>query len=251
MSTTRKEVNNLLPLNQPVYMKLRITTSEDVYDPTDEQNWKAADRGGPRRLKNLLEMLEENGFIFSKMTSGYEKKGRTGDWVKPHFHIHFNTMTKRDTIRKSITRWWFKTYEEKLSGNKMWSFQIEPYVVEDKFFCYPLKQAAWQQGAMTKGFNEEEIITMTKAANMTAAIAMEVAIKKNDKKEESDTLYDRLEVALDKGQGTIGEILTFYMEENKPINDTTIVGYYNLYRLKRNRISVAEYAEILKSKYTV
>ena len=135
----------------------------------------------------------------------------------------------------------------------MWSFQIEPYVVEDKFFCYPLKQggALSQIEHPSRGFSEDEIIAMTKAARMTAAIAMEVAIKKGNKKEESDTLYDRLEAALDKGQGTLGEILTFYMEENKPINDSTIVGYYNLYRLKRNRITVAEYAQILKSKYTV
>ena len=69
--------------------------------------------------------------------------------------------------------------------------------------------------------------------------------------EKSDTLYDRLEVQLDKGQGTLEEILAFYMSENKPINDATIVGYYNLYRLKRQKISHAEYADKLKSKYGI
>lgn len=239
-TTTRKEVL----LTQPVYMKLRITTHQEVYDPTDEQNYKAADRYGPMKLRGMVEMLDEHGYIHSKMTSGYETKGKTGDWVKPHFHIHFDTMAKKDTIRKAITRSWEKIGDGRLSGNKMWSFQIEPYVVEDKFFCYPLKQAAQAPLANkqpSRGFNDDEMRAMTKAAAMTAAIAQDVAIKKGNKKEESDTLYDRLEAKLDEGQGTLAEIVRFYMDENRAINKVTVRGYYDLYRLKKGKITVEEY----------
>lgn len=233
---------------QAVYIKLRITLDEDVYDET---NAKTNDHYGPRKLKSTLAMLTDNGYIQGKMTSGYEKMGKTGDYVKPHIHIHFKTTTKKDTIRKSITRYWEKQYEEKLSGNKMWSLQIEPYVVEDKFFCYPLKQQDENNPPPSIGYEKDEILAMTRAAKMTAAIATEVAQKKGARREEADTLYDRLEAHLDKGQGTVGDILEFYMKENKPINDTTIVGYYNLYRLKRDRITCADYAEKLISKYGI
>lgn len=233
---------------QPVYLKLRITVDEDVWT---EENGKKLDRHGQLTLGTTLDYLKEKGYIHSRATSGYEKKGKTGDYVRPHFHIHFDTLTKKDTIRKALVNKWKRDRDEKLSGNKMWSLQLEPYVVEDKFFCYPLKQQREDKPPPSVGFSEDDIRAMTKAAVMTAAVATDVAVKKQARREESETLYDRLEAALDKKEGTVGDILTFYMEENKPINDTTIVGYYNLYRLKRQRITIDEYSSILKSRYNI
>jgi len=232
----------------PVYYKLRITLDDEIYC---DANAKSNDHYGPKHLKSLIEELDRMDIIKDKMTSSYEKQSKSGEFVKPHIHVHFKSHKKKDAIVKTIKRYWEKKTEEKLSGNKKWALVIEPYVVEDKLFCYPLK---FQDPAIpppTRGFTNEEIVAMTKAAKMTQAVAQEVAQKKGARKEESDTLYDRLEAVLDKGQGSLEEILEFYMKENKPINDTTIVGYYNLYRLKRERITRAQYAEKLKSKYNI
>jgi hypothetical protein len=46
----------------------------------------------------------------------------------------------------------------------------------------------------------------------------------------------------------MAKIIEFYMEENRPINNTTIIGYYNLWRLKSKKISIDDYALILKNK---
>jgi hypothetical protein len=230
----------------PVYYKLRITLDDEVYD---EANARKNDHYGPLTLKSLIEELDRMDIIKDKMTSSYEKQSKSGEYVRPHIHVHFKSHKKKEAIGKAIKRYWNSRYDEKLSGNKKWALVIEPYVVEDKLFCYPLKFQDPDKPPPTRGFTSEEIVAMTKAAKMTQAVAQEVAQKKGARKEESDTLYDRLEAVLDKGEGTIGEIIEFYMKENKPINDTTIVGYYNLYRLKRQRITTAEYADKLKSRY--
>lgn len=227
---------------QPVYLKLRITIDENVWD---EKTAKQTDRNGRLCLANMLDYLKDSGYIKTRATSGYETKGKTGDYVRPHFHIHFDTTTKKDTIRKAITRYWYDRTDEKLSGNKMWSLQLEPYVVEDKFYCYPLKQQREDEPPPSVGFSEDDIRAMTKAAVMTAAVATDVANKKQSKKEESDTLYDRLEKKLREGKGTLAEIVKFYMDENRPINKATIRGYYDLYRLKTGRITIDEFCETI------
>lgn len=231
-----------------VYYKLRITLDQDVYD---ESNAQKNDRLGPRVCNSMVRALEEKGHVDGKLTSAYEYKGKTGDYTKPHFHIHFRSRSKKEAVRKAILRYWMAQYDETLKGNAMWSLVIEPYVVEDKLFGYLFKHQDVENPPLTIGFSKDEITAMIKASKMINAVATDVAQRKKIRKEENDTLYDRLEVALDKGEGTIGEILDFYMKENKPINDTTIVGYYNLYRLKRQRITTAEYADKLKSKYGI
>ena len=140
---------------QPVYLKLRITIDEEVWN---EETGKQLDRAGQSGLETMVSYLKESGYIKTRATSGYETKGKTGDYVRPHFHIHFDTTTKKDTIRKAISRYWYDRTDEKLSGNKMWSLQIEPYVIEDKFWCYPLKQAR-REGKLPPcvGFSDDEI----------------------------------------------------------------------------------------------
>ena len=160
-------------------------------------------------------------------------------------------MTDKETLRRCITRYWFKQYGEKLTGNENYALVLEPYVEEDKLFGYLFKHQTEDNPPMTIGFSPEDITAKIKASRQVNSISVDVNNKKRARKEQNDTLYDRLEVQLDKGQGTLEEILAFYMSENKPINDATIVGYYNLYRLKRQKISHAEYADKLKSKYGI
>lgn len=228
----------------PVYIKLRISVDDEVWNP-NQSSAQGQYKLHVSKMKSMISFLRENKFIHSKMTCGFEVKGKTGDYVRPHYHIHFDTTTKKDTIRKSITRHWEKNYDEKLSGNKMWSLQIEPYVVEDKFFCYALKQQDEACPTPSMGFDEQQVKSMIKAAQMTAAIATEVAQKKQAKKEEADTLYDRLAKYLDQREGTLGDIVKFYMDENRPINKVTIRGYYDLYRLKTGRMTIDEYVETI------
>ena len=91
---------------------------------------------------------------------------------------------------------------------------------------------------------------MRLGANAVYKTGCEVQQARDDKRDDKETLWDRLEEKLNKNpQGeTMAQIIEFYMEENRPINNTTIIGYYNLYRLKSKKISIEDYALILKNK---
>lgn len=227
-------------MDATVYYKLRITTDDDAFDP---------ERGRPHHQtrKSIWNLLKEDGAIHGKGVAATEVKGKDGDYVRQHFHIHFASRKKKDAIRKKITRYWEAEHEEKLSGNKQWSFKLEPYVDTQKFFNYPLKQQKDSSLVDYVGFTKEEIETMMIEANAVCRVSQEVVAAKGARKEENDTLYDRLARYLDKTEGDIKvAIITFYMGENRPINNTTLIGYYHLYRLKTGVITPAEYADALK-----
>lgn len=225
------------------HYKLRITTAEEAFEPEKERKHHSL-------RKMMWDFLKENQYIYGRATAGTEIKGKGGSFVRQHFHIHFASRKKHDCVKKAIKRFWDKELQINLSGNEVWSCQIEPYIDVKKFWHYPLKQQTDIKEVNYSGFKEDEIKIMIAEANAVCRVAQQVHNAKKQKKEESDTLYDRLERYLDKiSAPDLGDIIEFYMKENRPINDTTVVGYYRLYQLKKGRMSPQEYAAILKSKY--
>lgn len=233
-----------------VYYKMRITLDDEVNQAEDIKK----KHGGYVKIHDVIMRDVMTPFITTRMTTSLEYKGGSGEFVKPHIHVAYKSRHKKDTIDRAIKRWWEAQYDEKLSGNKC--YMNTPVALpdsEDKFFRYNLKQQNPDDYPTKyyKGFTAIEIKDMTIAAAACAKVVQEINIKKNSKTEEKDTLYDRLAKKLDKGQGTLEEIIQFYMDENRAINDQVISGYYSLYRLKTKKISVEEYALKIKSRYNL
>ena len=67
--------------------------------------------------------------------------------------------------------------------------------------------------------------------------------KKVESKEQSDTLYDRLAIYLGKNGSSLNNVVQFYLYNNKPINPTTMQGYYWLYQLKSKEITIDEFVK--------
>lgn len=226
--------------------KLRITTDDETYNP-DNRQFKTL----LRVAKNIYGRLIVSQFIHSKAVMGCEVKGKNGDYVKPHFHIHFNSKVKKDTIVKNLKRYYNDEYGENLKGNGMYYLKLESYIDnEKKFYGYPLKQQEDLINVSSKGYTNEQLEELRVGANAVYKTGCEVQQARDDKREDKETLWDRLEEFLKKNPDSepMAKIIEFYMGENRPINNTTIIGYYNLYRLKSNKITVEDYALILKNK---
>ncbi len=198
----------------------------------------------------MLEELTER-LAPVKCVGGYEIKGKTGDYVKPHIHLHFSSTQCKDTIVKSVKRYFVDQHDIKLIGNKMYYIKIVPFIDNlEKFMRYPLKQYTDDKeliNSVSRGYNDEDLKKMRAAAYAVWLTGCEVQNAKQDRRDEKDTLWDRLEQKLLKSEtkNYMELIVQFYMEENRPINNTTISGYYNLWMLKSNAVSTKTYAELL------
>lgn len=240
-----------------VFYDLRITIEQEAYDPLTYNAHipeKHRDRMLTSPMRLALSVIEDYLSPTDKLIAGFEVKGKQGEFVKPHFHLRFTSSTKKDTIRKQLIKRFDDESDIHLSGNKVWKFTIVPYINDERrYWAYVLKQQTLDRPHWFKtiGFEQDTVKEMMIEGAAVWKTACEVNTAKANKREEVDTLYDRLERKLDKGQGTLEEIIEFYVEESRPINDTTLVGYYNLYRLKRQRMSKEDYAAQLKSKYNI
>ncbi len=226
--------------------KLRITTDDETYNPETNQ-WKTLIGVAQRIYARLI----SSQFIHSQAVMGCEVKGKNGDYVKPHFHIHFNSKVKKDTIVKNLKRYYEDQYSETLKGNGMYYLKLESYIDnENKFYGYPIKQQEDLANVKSIGYSDEKLEEMRVGANAVYKTGCEVQQARDDKREDKETLWDRLEEFLKKNETCepMAKIIEFYMQENRPINNTTIIGYYNLYRLKSKKISIEDYALILKKK---
>ena len=232
---------------------MRITpfSDEGPYHP---------DTTGRHVFTSIKRMIDE---LTDRLTpevavGGYEIKGKNGDYVKPHLHLHFTSLQCKDTIVKSVKRYFIDQHDIKLIGNQMYYIKIVPFVDNlEKFMRYPIKQYTDDKeliNSVSRGISDEDLKKMRQAAHAVWVTGCEVNNAKQDRREEKDTLWDRLEQKLTKSEtkNWMEQIIQFYMDENKPINNTTITGYYNLWLLKSKEISVKTYAEqLLKGKGTL
>ena len=142
----------------------------------------------------FIEQLES--YHLGKLTSGIEFLNSKGQPTWAHVHIHFSSKSKKDTIMKQLKRKWKEDFDEQFpNGNKNYCLSIETYVNEEKFWRYPLKQRLdldWRNKKRQLGFTIPEFELMHEKANDCWKIGCEVNNAKQEKKDESDSLYDRL-----------------------------------------------------------
>jgi len=196
---------------------------------------------------HLVNKLREQ-YNIKKMTGGLETLNRAGDRTWCHLHIHFDATEQRDTIARYIKRYLGETYSQQTVGVKF--FSLKPDVARhlEDFMRYPLKQGLDRR--LCYGYSDAELEIMHGAAQSSYIKCQEINQSKLDKSDNSDTLFERLKIYLDKSEKMETEKVPlliaatkFYVEENKPINRHTIQGYVDTYRLQKGFITYEQYWE--------
>lgn len=216
-----------------IYYKIRLTLDDDNWQP---------DNGKHKTYCSITEewfnWLKTTKYINSKATCGFEVKDKRDEYCRPHLHIHFDSTARKETIQKAMKRRYKDLYDETLAGNEMYAVKQEPYPDnETKFYGYAMKQGHYY----THGIPEGVILGYATASSAVYKTTCQVNQKKLEAKEQSDTLYDRLEKYLGKQGSSLQNVVRFYMEHNKPLNPPTMQGYYWLYQLKSKEITIDEF----------
>jgi len=223
---------------RPEFMKTRITLDQEIWDPEQENKSK---RWMFNFAKSMVEVVKP--YIYTKCSAGFEFKSKTGDWCKPHLHIHFDTITPRDSIVKQLRRVWKEQMDEPFKVKTVWTMKEEHYLNDEvKFFRYAWKQyesleALKKHDLVQHGYSDAQIEEHRAVAHQVWLESREYARAKADKYEDdTGTIYDRCCKVLDEiNPLTIrdinGVILDVYIKEKKPINLRTIDGYTLCYAL--------------------
>lgn len=245
--TLGKTDSTIIP---PSWLNLRLTLDTEISDQSSNYS-----HFYKKSVMYLLEVVEP--YVFQhRITCGLEFKNELGEFTYPHCHIAFQTLGDKGNIRRQLQRWYKKTFQEPLVGNKMYALSFCTNIDEERFFRYPLKQYDQLCPKIHKAnpsFSLIELERMRAIANASWKIGREVANKKKANREPNDTLFARITHSLDKlkeldRQVVTLAILEFYIKENRAINNTTIVGYSRLYLLKKGLIDKSDYARSLASQ---
>lgn len=194
--------------------------------------------------RNLVKKLLDT-YRIRKLTGGVETLNRSGDRTWCHVHIHFDAVENKETIARLIKRYLSETYEQNVTGVKY--FMLKPDVAKniDEFMRYPLKQSLDEK--LCFGYTSEELEIMHKVAQSSYMKCQEVNQAKLDKSDTSDTLFERLCIYLKKTCDTSEKTplliaaTQFYVEEKRPVNRNTILGYVDNYMLRENLITYEQY----------
>jgi hypothetical protein len=216
-----------------IYYKIRLTLDCDIWESND---------GKHRSYKGITEdwfnWLKTTKYINSKATAGFEVKDKKGEYCRPHFHIHFDSTARKETIQKAMKRRYKDLYDEVLAGNDMYCVKQEPYPDNEvKFYGYAMKQGSY----LTFGIDDDKVKEYAAASSAVYKTTCQINQKKVEAKDQADTLYDRLAIYLGKNGSSLKNVVQFYLDNNKPINPTTMQGYYWLYQLKSKEITIDEF----------
>lgn len=226
-----------------VYYRLRITLDDETPTEFSDKILDKIIRDWGLITLHWWDYLGTTGFIYDKATCGFESKDKCGALCRPHFHIHFNSRAKKDTIVHALKREYLEYHGLKLKGNNMYALKIDPFPENDaKFFSYPMKQGGFYKYL---GFEEDEIAIFRGAGAQMYASTCEINAKRSEHREEANTLFDRLFETLSCIEDRMAEpkdVVEFYMNENRPLNNTVLKGYWSLYLLKCGRMTSTEYA---------
>ena len=221
---------------QPVFYKFRYT-----FDGQDNKTISDPSRNG-FQYKNLCLLIKGKLDQYSdKITFGLEGYNSRREPTYFHVHFHFSSFANRGAISKTLKRL-FQSLNRVCTGVKCFSLKPEAFVNEDKFFNYPLKQYDHDLSnnglayKCSKGFSIDEINSMRKTAYNTWLVAVQINQGKQDRNGDTgDTIFSRILSRIEEKlkqqhfqrnmQNVYQEIIDLYLEEDKPINLTTIRGY--------------------------
>lgn len=236
-----------------VWYKLRITLSDEKYDPTMPTSKFT------HMINAAVEFLDivRPYIADSKVIGGVEVHNKYGLYTYPHVHIHFKSQMKKDTILKQLKRKYEEAYGEPMIGTKRYSFKPETNVDEVAFYRYPLKQyETMPRYCLYDGFDYDEMDEMRRVAHAQYKIGVEVNDAKKTKKDEHTSIYERCCVELDKLSSPrpldiILGIQEIYLKEKRPINNQTIKGYSLTYMLTKGIVSKEKNAKNILSQLNI
>lgn len=208
------------------YVDMRLTFSLQDKNLTCLED-KAFRNNCFRISKCIIEDLKTLCY-FNKYTGGIEEMNKCGDTCKMHLHLRYETLcsTKVEDQRKTVKTKLERDYNQDTKGNS--NFMMKRIAIDyyDDYFQYPLKQKL--NKSLCGGFSEDQLIKWHEAAKSCFIKTMEVNQAKKVKREDNDTLFERVfQKCKDcKNEWEIAnEFLDYYMENNKPINTQIIKGY--------------------------
>ncbi len=225
----------------PVFYKFRFTFSDQ-----DSDLEYIKDRQFTGRCKTIMRSIinrfsDNSYFYLDKYTAGFETKNKMGELCKAHFHLHFQSLTQRETILKVLRRV-AAEFNEEVKTNKSYSLKADGLVRSvDEFYRYPLKQDLTQ--CSYRGFTQEKIEILHEVAHESWLKACQINSAKQDKRDAPDTLFLTVMRIVEKNNDSTKRAIaktfyTYYYEENKPINHQVIEGYVVNAMLKRNLITI-------------
>lgn len=180
---------------------------------------------------------------FTKCTGAIEMLDKRGENCSLHFHLRFYSNKVTQSLRKTFKRWLEEDYDQDTRGNK--NFMFKATVVRDKnhFFEYLLKQNL--NNKLCYGFAQQQLEEMHRVAKASYYKVVQVNQQKMDNRDNSDTLFQRVMLKLKKTTNLktrdIARIfIETYVEEERPINHTTIQGYVTNASLKLGIMSIDE-----------
>lgn len=217
------------PLTDPVAYHMRFTFSDQ-----DKELNCLEDKQFISRCKaihrNLITEFRKLDYIYEdRYTSGFETMNKKGETCQAHFHLIFYSIKNSDTMRKKARRYLSETYEQEVNGNK--ALMFKPQIVRSKteLWRYPLKQSLKLD--LCNGFTEDELKIMHECAKESYLKTVQINQAKADKKDISDTLFQRILAKIKKesphptSRTIARHFLETYVEEDRPLQLSTIQGY--------------------------
>lgn len=189
------------------------------------------------------------------MTMGLESLNEFGEPAKPHVHIHFITDKSVGAIRKAIQRHPFYK-DSNIKGNLLYSLAEEKDVKDIcRFFRY-----AWKQGGR-KTYLEilpPEMIDIVSEQEACAKEEYAQLVERNlayREKQKNPTNFDKLMEYMEEVYKPewddiqiLANMIEYYAEKGTSINQNTLVGYLNTFKIRRKIISSTDMARLMLKK---
>jgi len=245
------ETKNYNDTIEPIAYDLRFTFSNQDKELECLKNKQFIGRSKTIFSALITKLYENEYFYQNRYVGGFETMNKTGENCKAHIHLRFYSTSIGNTMRRTIKRFLEKEYDEETNGNQ--SLMFKPKVVRDKleFMRYPLKQGF--NSAWCRGYSNKELELMYETAKDSYLKTVQINQKKMDNHDKDDTLFLRVLSKLKKDiekndtkktpKDIYKAFLETYIEENKPINRTTISGYVINAQVKLNLITIDQLLE--------
>lgn len=232
-----------------MFYSLRITLGK-VFNLADDTEITTEHRA---RIKYLIAAL-----VREKVTPGTnfvlakEKKNKYGEATHFHYHFNFESEVEKESLRKWITRQAIKN-DYRLRGRACYCFQQMPNVTDyHRWFRYCLKENysttytrfAEEEGAAVPMSLSDLILLARDERARSIAHNLETRERLQNKATYFDKIVKKLgslEPKLTTEKQIYIYITTYYCEDRKPVNPTTIKGYTYNYMLSQKLLSYEEF----------
>lgn len=187
---------------------------------------------------------------------GYEIANNLNQPTHPHIHIHFSTLKKVDTIRKSLTRMWSDRGEVRKRAS-LYCLKTEDDVKEMDFFLrYPLKQ---RSDFLRKYCRLPPAFNFDFQQNCAYESWLEVVAVNNKKLETQlakESTFDKmctwLELPENKPNSkreTLVKVFEYYKNEKLAMNIATMTGYSLTYCVINSFVPNEEVISLMENKF--